>query len=261
MRTLCCQPLNTSLGTFLLAASDHGLCRLHLPGEADWSGWFDRHFGGSASPGWNPALRRAMSQLEQFLAGERREFDLELDLRGTPFQIGVWNQLRSIPFGETRSYAQVAAGIGRPGSSRAVGTAAGRNSRSGRGSLPPGHRLQWTTGGLRRRSGPEAASAGVGRCRGSGSGLREVEVGTGRPCAPFVDRRLPTRGESPASTETVPAPAGQGAVRVHTGSMCPVTTRGPQIRRSPTCSAMRRPRGPGRPTRERRPQTGTGQSS
>ena len=127
MRTLCYQPLNTSFGTFLLAASDQGLCRLHLPGEADWSGWFDRHFGGPASPGWNAALRRATSQLEQFLAGERRDFDLELDLRGTPFQIGVWNQLRSIPFGETRSYAQVAAGIGRPGSSRAVGTATGRN--------------------------------------------------------------------------------------------------------------------------------------
>lgn len=127
MQTLCYQPLNTSLGTFLLAASDRGLCRLHLPGEADWSGWFDRHFGGPASSGWNPALRRAASQLEQFLAGERRDFDLELDLRGTVFQIGVWNQLRSIPFGETRSYAQVAAGIGRPGSSRAVGTATGRN--------------------------------------------------------------------------------------------------------------------------------------
>ena len=127
MRTLRYQPLNTSLGTFLLAVSDQGLCRLHLPGEADWSGWFDRHYGGPAAPGWNPALRRATSQLEQFLAGERRDFDLELDLRGTPFQIGVWNQLRSIPFGETRSYAQVAAGIGRPGSSRAVGTATGRN--------------------------------------------------------------------------------------------------------------------------------------
>ena len=127
MRTLCYQPLNTPLGTFHLAASERGLCRLLLPGEADWSGWFDRHFGGTASSGWNPALRRATSQLEQFLSGERRDFDLELDLRGTPFQIGVWNQLRSIPFGETRSYAQVAAGIGRPGSSRAVGTATGRN--------------------------------------------------------------------------------------------------------------------------------------
>ncbi len=127
MRTLCCQPLNTSLGTFFLAASDRGLCRLLLPGEADSPGWFDRQFGGPASPGWNPVLRRATSQLGQFLAGERREFDLELDLKGTPFQVEVWTRLRSIPFGETRSYAQVAAGIGRPGSSRAVGAATGRN--------------------------------------------------------------------------------------------------------------------------------------
>ncbi len=127
MRTLCCQPLNTSLGTILLAASDQGLCRLLLPGEADCPGWFDRHFGGPAAPGWNPVLRRATAQLGQFLAGERREFDLELDLRGTPFQIEVWTRLRSIPFGETRSYGEVAAGIGRPGSSRAVGAATGRN--------------------------------------------------------------------------------------------------------------------------------------
>ena len=127
MPTLCYQPFNTPLGTFVLAASDRGLCRLLLPGEADSSAWFDRHFGGPASPGWNPALRRAASQLEQFLAGERREFDLELDLRGTPFQMDVWTRLRTIPFGETQSYGEVAAGIGRPDSSRAVGAAAGRN--------------------------------------------------------------------------------------------------------------------------------------
>ena len=127
MGTLRCQSLNTALGTFLLAASDRGLCRLLLPGETDGAGWFDRHFGGPASPGWNPALRRTAAQLRQFLAGERREFDLELDLRGTAFQIAVWTRLRTIPFGETQSYAQVAAGIGRPGSSRAVGAATGRN--------------------------------------------------------------------------------------------------------------------------------------
>jgi len=127
MDNLCYQHFDTPLGTFVLAASDRGLCRLLLPGEADSPGWFDRHFGGPASPGWNPALRRAASQLEQFLAGERRKFDLDLDLRGTPFQMDVWTRLRTIPFGETRSYAQVAAGIGRPGSSRAVGTATGRN--------------------------------------------------------------------------------------------------------------------------------------
>ena len=145
MGTLCCQPLNTSLGTFLLAASDQGLCRVLLPGEPDSSGWFERHFGEPASPGWNPALQRAAPQLEQYLAGERRKFDLDLDLRGTPFQIGVWNQLRSIPFGETRSYGEVASGIGRPGSPRAVGTATGRNP------VPvvvPCHRVIGSNGGL-----------------------------------------------------------------------------------------------------------------
>ena len=64
----------------------------------------------------------------EYLEGKRREFDLPLDLRGTPFQLEVWDALRRIPYGETRSYADIAAALGRDNAStRAVGTANGAN--------------------------------------------------------------------------------------------------------------------------------------
>jgi methylated-DNA-[protein]-cysteine S-methyltransferase len=66
-------------------------------------------------------------QLAEYFAGERREFDLELAPEGTPFERSVWEQLRKIPFGETRSYGEIARAIGHPGSARAVGRANGAN--------------------------------------------------------------------------------------------------------------------------------------
>jgi O-6-methylguanine DNA methyltransferase len=74
-----------------------------------------------------PGLREARRQLEQYAAGARRALDLELDLRGTPFELEVWGALRRIPFGQTRTYGELARELGRPGAARAVGGAAGRN--------------------------------------------------------------------------------------------------------------------------------------
>jgi len=66
------------------------------------------------------AVRR---QLEEYFAGRRREFDLELDLRGTEFRQRCWEQLLRIPYGETRSYGEIARAVGNPNGSRAVGQA------------------------------------------------------------------------------------------------------------------------------------------
>jgi methylated-DNA-[protein]-cysteine S-methyltransferase len=66
-------------------------------------------------------------QLEEYFAGRRRTFDLPLAPDGTPFEKTVWEELRRIPFGETRSYAEIARAIGRPGAARAVGRANGAN--------------------------------------------------------------------------------------------------------------------------------------
>ncbi len=71
--------------------------------------------------------RRARAQLEQYFAGERREFDLELAPRGTEFQQRVWQDLLDIPAGQTRTYSEIARRLGRPGAARAVGRANATN--------------------------------------------------------------------------------------------------------------------------------------
>lgn len=69
----------------------------------------------------------ANTQLQEYFEGKRKFFDLPIELRGTPFQIAVWNALLAIPCGEVRSYTQIAAAIGNPAACRAVGQAANRN--------------------------------------------------------------------------------------------------------------------------------------
>ena len=88
---------------------------------------------------------RAANELQEYFAGKRRLFDVPLRLEGTPFQRQVWEALQRIPYGQTRSYGEVAASIGHPGASRAVGQANNRNP------LPifvPCHRVVASDGSL-----------------------------------------------------------------------------------------------------------------
>ncbi|MCP2333891.1 methylated-DNA--[protein]-cysteine S-methyltransferase [Actinoalloteichus caeruleus] len=84
-------------------------------------------------------------QLAEYFAGRRTDFDLPLAPHGTPFQQQVWAQLRAIPYGETVSYGELAARMGRPSASRAVGLANGRNPIS---VIVPCHRVVGSAGGL-----------------------------------------------------------------------------------------------------------------
>ncbi|MCF8105931.1 MAG: methylated-DNA--[protein]-cysteine S-methyltransferase [Desulfohalobiaceae bacterium] len=72
-------------------------------------------------------LKRAITQLEEYFQGERMDFDLPLGLRGTAFQLQVWEELRRIPFAETISYGDLAGAVGRPRAFRAVGQANNKN--------------------------------------------------------------------------------------------------------------------------------------
>jgi methylated-DNA-[protein]-cysteine S-methyltransferase len=93
----------------------------------------------------DPVLVQAARELHEYFAGERREFSVPLDFTGTEFQNKVWRALRAIPFGETRSYGELAAQIGAPKASRAVGAANGRNP------IPiilPCHRVIGSSGSL-----------------------------------------------------------------------------------------------------------------
>ena len=93
----------------------------------------------------HPVLVEAERQLAEYFAGRRQSFALPLDLEGTAFQRQVWNALLTIPFGETRSYRQIAAQIGNPAAVRAVGAANGRNPVS---IVAPCHRVIGSSGAL-----------------------------------------------------------------------------------------------------------------
>lgn len=90
-------------------------------------------------------LQEAKEQLEEYFDGKRREFDLPISLHGTDFQKKVWNVLRSIPYGETLSYGEVALRIGNPKASRAVG---GANNKNPVMIIVPCHRVIGADGSL-----------------------------------------------------------------------------------------------------------------
>jgi methylated-DNA-[protein]-cysteine S-methyltransferase len=90
-------------------------------------------------------LDETAHQLAAYFAGSRTTFDLALDLHGTPFQLAAWRALEEIPYGETRTYAEQAARLGRPDAVRAVGAANGRNPLS---IVLPCHRVVGSNGGL-----------------------------------------------------------------------------------------------------------------
>ena len=74
-----------------------------------------------------PVLKEAAGQLDEYFTGERRDFDVPMELDGTEFQREVWSELTRIPYGETISYGELARRVGRPSAPRAVGQANGRN--------------------------------------------------------------------------------------------------------------------------------------
>ncbi|MEW6277565.1 MAG: methylated-DNA--[protein]-cysteine S-methyltransferase [Candidatus Eremiobacterota bacterium] len=90
-------------------------------------------------------LLEACRQVEEYFAGRRREFQLSVDPEGTRFQREVWDALVRVPYGETRSYGQIAREIGNPAAVRAVGAAVGRNPLT---LLVPCHRILGANGAL-----------------------------------------------------------------------------------------------------------------
>ncbi len=90
-------------------------------------------------------LAQLRLQLEEYFAGERREFELDLAPSGTSFQLSVWRALRAIPYGKTTSYGEIAAAAGQPGAARAVG---GANNRNPIAIVIPCHRVIGASGSL-----------------------------------------------------------------------------------------------------------------
>ena len=129
------------MGKLMLVASESGLAAILWENDDP-----DRVRLGSIIEGrGHPVLIAAERQLAEYFAGERKRFDLPLDFNGTEFQKQVWSALLTIPFGETRSYAEIARMIGRPAACRAVGAANGKNPIS---IVAPCHRVIGANGTL-----------------------------------------------------------------------------------------------------------------
>jgi AraC family transcriptional regulator, regulatory protein of adaptative response / methylated-DNA-[protein]-cysteine methyltransferase len=132
----------TSLGKMLVAATEKGICRLSFDeDEADLRTRFPNADIRPADPAMRTLVEGAIAAVER----PAQMPDLPVDVQGTAFQQAVWGELRRIPPGETRTYAQIAAAVGKPGAVRATGSANGANNVA---VLIPCHRVVRTDGGL-----------------------------------------------------------------------------------------------------------------
>jgi O-6-methylguanine DNA methyltransferase len=140
METLHSTVFNSAIGPLFLATSQIGLVALEfdarLPGQQtirpnprDLREETERRYSSAKFTFQESAeaLHPFVRELEEYFAGRRREFSFPLDLRGTDFQLACWRALLAIPYGETRSYADIARAVGRPTGFRAVGMANNRN--------------------------------------------------------------------------------------------------------------------------------------
>ena len=139
--SLAYKMIESPVGKLKLVASDKGLVAIL------WEN--DRpsrvRLGELIANEHHPVLVETERQLGEYFAGKRKTFSIALDMRGTRFQKDVWEALRAIPFGETRSYGQLAKQLGNPRATRAVGAANGRNPVS---IIVPCHRVIGSSGNL-----------------------------------------------------------------------------------------------------------------
>jgi len=141
--TLFLARYNSPLGTYILLSSRTGVCYLSPEDEENYFTRWQR--SGARFQEGGEQNRTAVAELDAYFAGRLRRFTVPINLRGTDFQRLVWEILRGIPYGETRSYGQVACAVGRPNGPRAVGQAIGSNPIS---IIVPCHRVIGSNGGL-----------------------------------------------------------------------------------------------------------------
>ena len=130
---------DSPLGDLLVVASERGICGLYFEQHKYFTG-----VQGKENPEY-PLLRSAAVQLDEYFGRARTRFELPLDLRGTPFQLQVWEGLQQIPFGAVSTYGEQARQAGRSRAVRAVGAAIGLNPVC---IIVPCHRVLSATGAL-----------------------------------------------------------------------------------------------------------------
>ncbi len=135
---------DSPLGSYVIGSSSRGVVCVktesHMPSLM--ARWCRQGIEARDAAGKNDEI---IAELNAYFAGDLQEFTVPIDLRGTEFQRRVWELLLGIPYGQTRSYGQIASALGRPGASRAVGQAIGTNPVA---IIVPCHRVIGASGGL-----------------------------------------------------------------------------------------------------------------
>ncbi len=167
METLFYVRTASPVGPLYLAASTKGLVRLEFEGRM-----LKINSDTTQLQESKPALAPYLRELDEYFAGERREFSFPLDLRGTEFQLACWRALLEIPYGETRSYRDIAKAIGHARAYRAVGMS---NNRNPVAIVVPCHRVIASSGSL----------CGYGGGLDVKRKLLDLEQGHIRPCLPL----------------------------------------------------------------------------
>src|SRR4051812_26676869 len=104
--------MSSPLGELTLASSEKGLVSIHFGSQVPPNGVRDEKSNGIF-----------LRQIAEYFQGDRTEFEFPLDFQGTAFQMAVWHELLQIPYGQTRTYGQIARTLGKPAAARAVGMA------------------------------------------------------------------------------------------------------------------------------------------
>lgn len=140
--------MESPIGLLTIGKSEKGICFIHfgrLKKDTKMNASFMKRFQDVLYKKSEIQLVEAVKQLNEYFSGERKTFDLPLDLIGTPFQLSVWSKLTEIPYGETRSYKQIATDIGSPKAVRAIG---GANNKNPVPIIIPCHRVIGSNGSL-----------------------------------------------------------------------------------------------------------------
>lgn len=121
--------MDTLIGQLVVASTERGLIRIILPGEEcyDFHSYINKMYPEEIPIEGRGRNRQIIDQLHEYFNGYRTTFSLSLELRGTEFQRSVWKAVADVPYGQTRSYGEIAREIGRPKACRAVGAANGTN--------------------------------------------------------------------------------------------------------------------------------------
>nr|MBO2498022.1 [Fe-S]-binding protein [Bacillota bacterium] len=148
-RVIAWSEMESPIGPLTLAITPRGICYIDFGAgertQVELKVWARRRFRSVRLERLDRELEHVKKQLAEYFDGKRRRFDLPVDLYGTPFQLRVWRELKKIPYGEVRSYKELARAIGSPKAVRAVG---GANNKNPVPILVPCHRVIGSNGSL-----------------------------------------------------------------------------------------------------------------